>query len=182
MELIATKLKKIRLEKGLTLEEVNKKTKIHLNILKAIEEGSVVDLSPIYLSSFIKIYCKFLGVDPKEYLPGYKAPLPKPAVRIDVTDSRGKPASFIQSASTRIGSLRPYRKIQISLLVILGLILLLGVFSIGKIITYRLKLKQAKAKSVALTQPKLAKKPSTSSFRSLPWQYLFLNRRYSRLA
>ncbi|MFH0826474.1 MAG: helix-turn-helix domain-containing protein [Candidatus Omnitrophota bacterium] len=60
-------LKKIRLEKGIRLEEVHKKTKIHINILKAIEGDGLTNLNPVYLKGFIKIYCNFLGVDPKEY-------------------------------------------------------------------------------------------------------------------
>ena len=58
-----TRLKKLRLEKGISLEEIQKKTKIHPNILRAIEGDAITDLSPIYLKSFLKIYCKFLGVD-----------------------------------------------------------------------------------------------------------------------
>ncbi len=72
MEPAGIRLKKIRLEKGITLEEVQKKTKIHLNILKAIEGESLTNLSPIYLKGFLKIYCKFLGVDPAEYIEDYK--------------------------------------------------------------------------------------------------------------
>ena len=60
-------LKKIRLEKGIRLEEIHKKTKIHINILKAIEGDSLTDLNPVYLRGFIKIYCNFLGLDPKDY-------------------------------------------------------------------------------------------------------------------
>ncbi len=60
-------LKKIRLEKGISLEEVQKKTRIHLNILKAMEGDSLTNLNPIYLKGFLKIYCNFLGVDPKGY-------------------------------------------------------------------------------------------------------------------
>lgn len=68
------RLRKIRLEKGLSLEEVHKKTKIHLNILKAIEEDNLVNLSPIYIKGFLKIYCQFLGVEPKDYIKDYKEP------------------------------------------------------------------------------------------------------------
>ena len=66
IEPIGEKLKKIRQTKGLSLEEVHKKTKIHINILKAIEGESLTNLSPIYLKGFLKIYCNFLGLDPKE--------------------------------------------------------------------------------------------------------------------
>jgi len=74
MESVGTRLKNKRLEKGLTLEEVAKKTKIHLNILRSIEDDSLVGVSPIYIKGFLKIYCKFLGVDPREYIPDYKEP------------------------------------------------------------------------------------------------------------
>ncbi|MCX5703471.1 MAG: helix-turn-helix domain-containing protein, partial [Candidatus Omnitrophica bacterium] len=71
MEYTGAGLKKIRLERGISLEEVQKKTKIHLNILKAIEGDSLTDLSPVYLKGFLKIYCKFLGLDPKDKILDY---------------------------------------------------------------------------------------------------------------
>jgi len=74
MQDVGERLKKTRLSKGLTLEEVQKKTRIHLNILKAIEGESLTNLSPVYLKGFVKIYCKFLGVDPKECIPELKEP------------------------------------------------------------------------------------------------------------
>jgi len=76
-------LKKIRLAKGIRLEEVHKKTKIHINILKAIEGDGLTNLNPVYLKGFIKIYCNFLGVDPKEYSlepPKERKPQPEPSV------------------------------------------------------------------------------------------------------
>jgi len=66
------RLKKLRLEKGLTLEEVHKRTKIHLNILKSIEEDNFVNLNPIYIKGFIKIYCRFLGADPRSFIPDFR--------------------------------------------------------------------------------------------------------------
>lgn len=66
MKFQGEKLKKIRLAKGLSLEEIQKKTKINLNILKAIEGDSITNLEPIYIKGFLKIYCKFLGVDLRE--------------------------------------------------------------------------------------------------------------------
>ena len=67
-------LKKIRLEKGISLEEVQKRTKLQLNILKAIEGDGITDLSPVYLKGFLKIYCNLLGVDPKDYTAQPKEP------------------------------------------------------------------------------------------------------------
>ncbi|RKY29791.1 MAG: hypothetical protein DRP74_08215 [Candidatus Omnitrophota bacterium] len=68
MESAGSRLRKVRQEKGLSLEEVHRKTKIHLKILKAIEEDSLVSLNAVYAKGFLKIYCKFLGVDPKEFI------------------------------------------------------------------------------------------------------------------
>jgi len=67
MESAGARLKKLRLEKGLSLEDVYKKTKIHLSILKSIEEDNLVGISPIYIKGFLKIYCGLLGVDYKDY-------------------------------------------------------------------------------------------------------------------
>lgn len=72
MESVGARLKKIRLEKGLSLEEVQKKTRIHLSILRAIEEESLLDLNPVYIRGFVKIYCVFLGVNPEGFIAGYK--------------------------------------------------------------------------------------------------------------
>lgn len=72
MESAGARLKKLRLERGFDLEEVQKKTKIHLNILRSIEEDNFINISPVYLKGFLKLYCQFLGVDPKDYLVDYK--------------------------------------------------------------------------------------------------------------
>lgn len=77
IELVGERLKKIRQEKGFSLEDIQKKTKVHINILKAIEGESLTNLSPVYLKSFIKIYCKALGVEPKDYIPDLKEAAPK---------------------------------------------------------------------------------------------------------
>ncbi|MCU0666825.1 MAG: DUF4115 domain-containing protein [Candidatus Omnitrophica bacterium] len=69
---IGNRLKEIRLSKGLTLEDVHKKTKIHLNILRSIEEDNFVSVDPIYLKGFLKIYAQSLGQDYKEFVPESK--------------------------------------------------------------------------------------------------------------
>jgi cytoskeleton protein RodZ len=72
METVGARLKKIRLEKGIPLEEVHKKTKIHPDILKSIEDDSFAGLNPVYIKGFLKIYCKFLGVNPEDFIMGYR--------------------------------------------------------------------------------------------------------------
>lgn len=70
MESAGARLKKIRLEKGISLEEAQKKTKLHINIIMGIEEDGIVNVSPAYLKGFLKIYCDFLGQDPKDFVSG----------------------------------------------------------------------------------------------------------------
>ena len=138
LESVGAKLKKIRQEKGLSLEEVQKKTKVHLNILKAIEGDGLTNLSPIYLKGFIKIYCKFLGVDPKEYIPDYKeaAPVSLKSEEKQTEDKPLKPPSFLENATLKLGSFRPHKRLKtlvIAVLIIMVFSFLL--FKLGKFIS-----------------------------------------------
>lgn len=145
MESVGARLKKIRLEKGLSLEEVHKKTKIHLSILKAIEEDSLIKLSPIYIKGFLKIYCKFLGVDPKEYMADYKEP------QSTLTYTSGtleKPASLLETMAVRLDSFKDNLRIKINhnakilgvriktvFVSLLIFIFLIGLFNLGRVIS-----------------------------------------------
>jgi len=136
-ESIGEKLKKVRQQKGLTLEEVQKKTKIHLNILKAIEGEGLTNLSPVYLKGFLKIYCNFLGLDPKECIPDYKEHASIVPVQTSIPEERNKPLksgpTFLENASLKLSSL-PLKKIK-KLLIFL-LIAFVFIFVLGKIIKF----------------------------------------------
>lgn len=140
MDTVGVRLKKIRLEKGLSLEEVQKKTKIHLNVLKAIEEDSFVNLSPIYIRGFLKIYCQFLGVDPKDYI---SAEQKSPSPTRDLSVAIGKPASLLES----VRNIFPKMKIIFSLA--LTIFLIIGLFKLGKFISYKRNLKTEKVRAKA---------------------------------
>lgn len=66
------RLKKLRLDKKLTLEQVHKKTKIHLKILEDLEQDRLIHLDPVYLRGLLKLYCGLLGVDAQEYFQQYQ--------------------------------------------------------------------------------------------------------------
>ena len=59
---IGTQLKLVRERKGLSHHQVFEITRIQPYILKGIEEGTV-NMAPVFLRSFIKTYCQFLGLD-----------------------------------------------------------------------------------------------------------------------
>lgn len=56
-------LKSIREEKGYSVQEVSRQTKISPAVLRALEEDRLKDIDQVYLKSFLKMYCRFLGVD-----------------------------------------------------------------------------------------------------------------------
>jgi len=144
MESPGARLKKIRLEKGISLEEAHKKTKIHLNILKALEEDSPISLNPVYIRGFLKIYCKFLGVDPADYITDYKEPSPKISPILKVED---KLAWTEKEISLKIFSLKIPIKIKSLIILISSILFVIFFFYLG--ISISLK----KQKSSLVTSP-----------------------------
>jgi len=71
---IGDRLKGAREAKGLTIDQVNKKLRIHSSVLKALESGRVDEmLNVAYSKSFLKEYATFLGLDAKEIVRAYLA-------------------------------------------------------------------------------------------------------------
>jgi len=135
MESAGARLKKIRLEKGLSLEEVHKETKLHSNILRAIEEDSLIDFSPVYIKGFLKIYCKFLGVDPEGYIPGYKEPQTKAEY---VSHFPEKTAPLFKIPSLKLSSLKAIRlKTKTIFTIILLLVFVVVLFNLGKVVSLK---------------------------------------------
>lgn len=64
---VGQRLKEIRLEKGLSLEDVSQATKIRSSFLAAIEKGEYQKLpSSSYAQGFVQNYASFLGLPKKE--------------------------------------------------------------------------------------------------------------------
>lgn len=156
MESPGARLKKLRLEKGLSLEEVQKKTRIHLNILNAIEGEGLTNLSSVYLKSFLKIYCKFLGVDPNDYISGYKESAARQSANAAL--SKEPPAAIKGPvAAVNLGAIMPGKKaIKIFVFLLIGIFLLLALFNLGKNISSR-RAKEARPQRRELTLKKTIK-------------------------
>lgn len=72
MQSVGEKLKKARLDKKLSLEQVYQQTKIQPKILEALEEDEAYEsLSPVYLKSFLKAYANYLKLDGDRILREY---------------------------------------------------------------------------------------------------------------
>lgn len=159
MESRGAKLKKIRLEKGLSLEEVHKKTKIHLNILKAIEEDNVMNLNPIYVKGFIKIYCQLLGENPSDFIKDFK----ETRARIELKREAGEKA-FSDGGFLNLRNL----KFPVNLKVVVSAIVVIAVIYVSLGIIKHIKSKPRDALSrkqtvqTAMPLPKAQKKSDSS--------------------
>ncbi|GIP33139.1 helix-turn-helix domain-containing protein [Paenibacillus sp. J2TS4] len=70
-------LKKQRIEKGISLDDLQETTKIRKRYLEAIEEGNYKVLpGNFYVRAFIKTYAEAVGLDPNELLQLYRNVLP----------------------------------------------------------------------------------------------------------
>lgn len=153
IEAAGSRLKKIRQEKGLTLEDIQKKTKIHFNVLRAIEGDSISDLSPIYLKGFIKIYCTALGLDYKEYI-GPLSQTQKPVLNATIgrpigerSQSVEKKPSFVKDASIKLSTLQPsYDFKRIIIIAVAALVCLFLFINLVKFASGRPKSSLEKAK------------------------------------
>lgn len=159
METAGQELKKIRLGKGLSLEEVQKKTKIHLNILRAIEEDGLINFNPVYIKGFLKIYCKFLGVKPQDFISGYKEP--EAGVR-RVSVGNEKSPSVFQGISEKLTPFRQYITIRRVSSVILIIALVIILFNLGRRIAARRPVLPKKEQVIKINKaqaPKVVLKP-----------------------
>lgn len=177
IETAGARLKKIRQEKGLALEDIQKKTKIHLNVLRAIEGDSISDLSLIYLKGFIKIYCASLGLDPKDYTGQSSQPHKpqgdglastcqshKPVLNSTVGRPIGerveKKASFIKDASIKLGEIKPSHNFKkIIIIAVLALIFISLVINLVKFASSR---RRASEKVKLLMPASMSKKTVTT--------------------
>lgn len=169
---VGTRLKKLRLEKGLSMDEVNKKTKIHLKILKSIEEDNLINLNPIYVKGFIKIYCRLLGADPRSFLPDLKET--KAFVQIK-EKKETKSGPLFKNVSARLMNLGPHIKVKPVLAtigIIIGIVLF---FNFAKAIFFKLRVNAPKKKLGAqvileknIKKPEIPKPGKVQSVTSVP--------------
>ena len=82
-------LKNIREEKGYSVEQVSKGTKISASVIRAIEGGRTDNVEPIYLKGFLKLYCRFLGIAWADFLKEH--PLPMLSGSAAPTSKYGRP-------------------------------------------------------------------------------------------
>ncbi|UNK16640.1 DUF4115 domain-containing protein [Paenibacillus sp. N3/727] len=76
---LGQQLREARLQKGMSLDDVQEMTKIRKRYLEAIEAGDYKVLpGSFYVRAFIKTYAEAVGLNPDELLEGHKQDVPKP--------------------------------------------------------------------------------------------------------
>ncbi|TKC18726.1 helix-turn-helix domain-containing protein [Robertmurraya kyonggiensis] len=74
---IGNRLKEARLEKGMSLDELQTATKIQKRYLQGIEDGNYNMMpGPFYVRAFIKHYAEAVGLDPDALFEEYKSEIP----------------------------------------------------------------------------------------------------------
>lgn len=84
-------LKKVRLEKGMSIEDIMDYSKISNHMVQLIEADNISKLpEPVYLKGFLKTYAKAVGVDPDDVIDRYNRALNKETVKTEtVRDNHG---------------------------------------------------------------------------------------------
>ncbi len=73
MEELGALLQKRRLDKQLSLEELEERTKIQTRFLIAIEAGKIEHLpAEVYLRGFLRTYAKAIGMNPDDVIKQYE--------------------------------------------------------------------------------------------------------------
>ena len=138
------KLKSLRRERKIDLEAIEKRTKIDLKYLKAIENGKFEILPSTYIRLFLKAYCVEIGADPVDALHQLDelSNINKKKKKKDSTDTgeniftKNNEAEDINESSKIESSKNPYQK-KTEWLKGFSMILLLlfSIYIIKKIVT-----------------------------------------------
>ncbi|MDB3883485.1 helix-turn-helix domain-containing protein [Candidatus Marinimicrobia bacterium] len=101
-----SRYKKFRLENKISLEDIQRRTKIDLISLKAIEAGKFSEISNVYVRLFFKAYLKEIGIDVHdgieeldEFL-NQKNPIKKVRVKKNKKEDNGKSLKFVDIINT----------------------------------------------------------------------------------
>lgn len=127
MESIGSELRGAREARGISIEQAQKDTRIHINILRALEEDRVEEAtsSPIYIKGFIKKYADYLGLDGKSLADEYIKGHPKSTKQELILKGEGVPFRFPIKRLVSIG--------VVVLIIIFGLRLLAFIGSKAKV-------------------------------------------------
>ncbi|MDP2942296.1 MAG: DUF4115 domain-containing protein [Candidatus Omnitrophota bacterium] len=145
MESIGTRLKQAREDKGISLEQAQKDTRIHNKILAALEDDRPAEAisGTVYIKSFIRKYADYLGLDGTSLAEEYHGERPRTREQILIAAERSSSFKF------------PLKKAVTAVIVIAVLLagIKLAIFA-GSKIKEGLKSKPKAVKKVESSRPK----------------------------
>ena len=116
--LIGARLEAARVEKGLSLQEAERDTRIGRAYLEALEAGRVELLpAPVYARGFMRSYADYLGLDPAEAVMSMPASLPPPEGLDPLPGLRRMPSTTLPPFDMRLAGLVAGIVLVIALLV-----------------------------------------------------------------
>ena len=111
---LGKELKKARKEKGLTIDELQKRTKIRKKYLIALEKSNFSEIKgEVYVKSFIKGYAKAIGINPDPFIYEYEQHISDKKSDNNKINNENKDKSFFEN--------NVFKKIVIILLIIVFL-------------------------------------------------------------
>ena len=133
--ILGEKLKQARERKSLTIDQVQKQTKIYSNVIIALEEGRCEEVVPgLYVKSFLKKYAQFLGLDPSVVLKEYGLEKDRSPDKERLQERSDKPAASHRTIQTirQIPSGRPLRFVRFAGFAVLALAIVFASAYAGK--------------------------------------------------
>ena len=157
------RLRRLRKAKGLSLEQVQQATKIHIRVLRALEEDKVAEIKPAYVKGLLKIYCNFLGVDPKDFIEdSIKETKYEPPKKEELDSSQIQKPPGLTKPHIAIAMIKKQIKIKPTIIVICLLILTIVAFRFAKRLSIHRASRLKESKS-----SKVVAKPQTQTPSSL---------------
>jgi cytoskeleton protein RodZ len=114
-------LRRERVVREVSLEEISAATKISVRLLTALEEGDRAKLpAPVFIRGFIRAYCLHLGLDPVEKINAYLAEAqPTSSVSLPPVAKPGGGSRFLRGRRSTAGTILG---VVTAVLLLLGLI------------------------------------------------------------
>jgi cytoskeleton protein RodZ len=113
-------LRRERIVREVTLEEISAATKISVRLLTFLEEGNRAKLpAPVFTRGFIRAYCLHLGLDPVEKINAYLAEVQPTAAPLPTVAKPGGGSRFLRGRRSTAGTILG---VVTAILLLLGLI------------------------------------------------------------
>src|SRR6056300_1065079 len=113
---IGQKLEDARNRKGISIREASESTKIRGDFLSSFEAGNFdINLPEVYLRGFIRVYARFLGIDPESAVSDLNLELgikPGKVARKNFGSIQGKELSYVTKSEIPSAQTTMVSKIQ----------------------------------------------------------------------